>query len=125
MNSLVTGAEEKSGFRRTQLQHVSQGLRLDDAKHRLEEVSQTDSPFLQETRAELIFQKSAEEEGKTTGPDSHIRLLGGSGGIAAFEWGNVKRSFVRRSSNSEYLLALSMGMRAGSCVKRGPFSNYH
>lgn len=124
MNSLVTGAEEKSGFRRTQLQHVSQGLRV-DAKHRLQEVSQTDSPFLQETRAELIFIKSAEEEGKTTGHDSHIRLLGGSGGIAAFEWGNVKRSFVRRSSNSEYLLTLSMGMSAGSCGKRGPFSNYH
>ena len=60
-----------------------------------------------------------------TGRDSHIRLLGGSGGIAALELGNVKRSFVRRSSNSEYLLALSMGIHTGNCVKREPFSNYH
>ena len=54
MNSLVTGAEEKSGLRRIQLQHVSDGP-TPDAAHRLQEVGQTNSSFLQKTRAELIF----------------------------------------------------------------------
>ena len=73
----------------------------------------------------LSSKKSAEVEGRTTDGDSHIRLLGGSGGIAALELGNVNRSFVRRSSNSEYLLALSMSIHTGSCVEDRPFSNYY
>ena len=37
------------------------------------------------------------------GRSSQKRLFGGNGGIAPPAWGNVIRSFCRRSSNSEYL----------------------
>lgn len=50
-------------------------------------------------------------------------LLGGNGGIAPFEFGNVKASFVRKSTNSEYLTEFSIGVEADRVLDILTFSS--
>lgn len=58
--------------------------------------------------------------------DLQIMLFGGKGGIAASECGNVISSLLRRSSNSEYLVRISIRERKSkTSSKHQPFPYNH
>ena len=122
-HNLHSAENELLGHRRTRQVRIKQdaathssvqvNLTLDTQKgDTLQEIRQPNPPFLQERGAEFIL-TSKNQPGLPTkfpgvgegdvGRSSQKRLFGGNGGIAPPAWGNVIRSFCRRSSNSEYL----------------------
>ena len=104
MNSFSTGAAENSGFSNIQLPIVSKsgtGRRCAATSESIrgQLVSSPKKPV------EICLLEISTNEVKSLVRSSHLRIMlfCGNGGMAAPAFGNVIRSFFRKSENSEYL----------------------